>query len=154
MSTTATIKSILYSTIHRNNKTIDQLADELGISSNTLYRNCLEGESGSEMPMSRLVPLMKATKNYDLLKHIAHLCGFVVVKIPRVAFTKEEEIDIINEYQNATCLSVSLLKLYFRKTDLETLNRVHDSLREVIEKCVQNSRYAEKKLAGQLEMDI
>ena len=154
MSTTATIKSILYSTIHRYNKTIDQLADELGISSNTLYRNCLEGESGSEMPMSRLVPLMKATKNYDLLKHIAHLCGFIVVKIPRVAFTKKEEIDVVDEYQNATCNSVTLLKDFFNKPTQETFNKVHDSLHLVMEKCVQNSKYAEKKLAGQLEMDL
>lgn len=109
-----TIKKELYQTIHRNNKSIDQIADEIGVSANSIYRYCLEGESGSEMPLSRLVPLMKATKNFELLTHIARICGFLVVKIPKVSANKGTEIDLVDNYQDATTKACRSLKSFFK----------------------------------------
>lgn len=154
MGCTTTIKTILYTTLHRNKKTIDQIADEVGRSSNSLYRYCLEGESGSEMPLSLLVPIMKSAKNFSLLKHIANLCGFVCVKIPRVTLNKKDEIDIIDTYQQTTLTSIKFLKEFFNNPNQETFNRAKDSLTEVMEECASNTKYIEKKLTGQLEMEL
>lgn len=154
MGCTPTIKTILYNTLHRNKKTIDQIADEIGRSTNAVYRYCLEGESGSEVPVSLLVPIMKATKNFSLLKHIAHLCGFVCVKIPRVSLNKKDEIDIIDNYQHATVTSIKLLKEFFSNPTQETFNKAKESLTDVMEECASNSKYIDKKLSGQLEMEL
>lgn len=154
MGCTPTIKMILYNTLHRNHKTIDQIADEVGKSSNSLYRYCLEGESGSEMPISLLVPIMKATKNFLLIKHIAGLCGFICVKIPKVAINKKNEIDIIDEYQQATIASIKSLKEFFNSPTETNYNKAKDTLREVMEHCASNSKYIDKKLSGQLEMEL
>lgn len=154
MSTTPTVKNLLYQTIHRNNKTIDQIADEVGKSSNSLYRYCLEGESGSEMPISLLLPIMKSTKNFSLLKHIAALCGFVCVKIPRVGISKKDEIDIIDDYQQDTLTSIKLLKEFFNNPNEENYSKAKKSLEVVMEHCASNSKYIDKKLSGQLEMGL
>jgi len=148
------IKNILYSTIHRNKKTIEQIADEIGISANSLYRYGLEGESGTEIPLSRLYPLMKATNNYELLKHLAYLSGYVCIRIPRVSMNKKDEIDLIDDYQDATILSVKLLKEFFKNPNQDTFNNAKDSLAKVMEYCASNTKYVEKKITGQLEMEL
>lgn len=154
MNSSTSIKNILYATIHRNRKSIDQIADEIGISSSSLYRYGLEGESGSEMPLSRLIPLMKSTNNFNLLKHIASLSGFVCVKIPRVSIKKKDHIDLIDEYQQVTIQSVKLLKEFFSNPTLDTFNQAKESLNNVMEHCASNSKYADKIIAGQLEMEL
>lgn len=154
MGTITTVKTLLYSTMHRNHKTIDQIADEVGKSSNSLYRYCLEGESGAEMPISLLIPIMKATKNYSLLKHIASLCGFICVKVPKVAVNKKAELDIIDDYQETTITSVKALKEFFNNPTEENYNKASGWLYEVMEHCASNSKYIDKKLSGQLEMEL
>lgn len=154
MGTFNSIKSILYATVHRNKKTIDQIADEIGISSNSLYKYGYEGEAGVDMPLSRLVPLMKATKNYSLLKHIAHLCGFVCVAIPKVTMTKKDELDIIDDYQEATVSSIKLLKTFFNEPTEENFNEAKNALLKVMEKCAQNGKYIDRKITAQLDLEL
>lgn len=148
------LKTAIYITIHRNNKSIDQLADEIGKSSNSLYRYCLEGESGAEMPISLLVPLMKATKNFSILKHLAQLCGFVLVKVPKVGVNKKEELEIIDDYQTATVNALKFLKDFLTKPTEENYTSLNNSLIQVMELTSSNQKYAEKKLSGQLDMSL
>ncbi len=148
------LKTILYNTIHRNTKTIDDIADEIGVSSNSLYRYCIEGESGSEMPARRLVPLMKATGNFELLKHMAYLCGFVCIKMPKYLKVKADEFELINEYQESTVKAARLLKLFFDNPNDKNYNNVSVALREVIEKSVTNNEYCKKTHTGQLEINF
>jgi hypothetical protein len=103
----------LYETIHRNKKTVEQIADEMGISANLLYRYGYDGETGADFPLKRLIPLMKATNNYKLLKHIANLCGFVCVKIPRAKATKKDDFELREEYQEVTSKAQRALKDFF-----------------------------------------
>ena len=147
-------KTILYNTIHRNKKSINQIADEIGVSSNSLYRYCIEGESGSEMPARRLVPLMKAAENFELLKHIAYLCGFVCIKMPKYLKVKTDEFEVINEYQDVTVKAASELKTFFDNPNSANYDKVSKALREVIEKSVTNQEYCKKTYSGQLEIDF
>lgn len=148
------LKTVIYTTIHRNHKTIDQIADEVGRSSNSLYRYGLEGESGAELPVSLLLPLMKATKNFSILKHIAQMCGFVLVKTPRVGINKKDEVEILDEYQTATVNALKFLKDFLSKPSQESYTSLNNSLIEVMELTSSNQKYAEKKLSGQLDMDL
>ena len=105
-----TLKNTIQITLLRNTKTVAQIADEVGRSENSLYRYGIEGESGSEMPVSLLIPIMKATKNFSILKYIAQMCGFILVKIPRVKNSKKDELELVDSYQTSTLNSLKLLK--------------------------------------------
>jgi hypothetical protein len=148
------LKTIIHSTIHTRNKTVDEIADEIGVASSTLSRYALEGESGSEMPVSRMIPLMKATRDYRLLKHICSVLGFACVKVPNVAINKKDEIDIIDDYQTATAVSVKLLKDFFNNPNATTYSKAKDSLQLVMESCASNSKYIDKKLSSQLDLEL
>lgn len=149
-----TIKSILYSTIHRNKKPIGVIAEEMGVSESSLYRYPLEGESGSEMPLSRLVPLMKTTKDYELLKHIARLCGFVVVNIPRFKASRGDDSDIISNYQEVTSAAGGDLIKFLQHPDPKSYEHVTESLHKVLETAVSSQKYCDKKVEGQMEMEL
>jgi hypothetical protein len=92
---TALKKTILGSKI----RTVGQIADELGCCESLLYRYGLDGESGAEFPMARLIPLMRATEDYRLLNHVAARCGYVLVKLSRSAALKKKDPETINEIQ-------------------------------------------------------
>jgi len=84
------VKEVLYCTIHENKKGVKQIADEIGISSNYLYRSALpDDESGAKFPIQYLVPLMKSTDDYSLIRHLAKLCGFILVKMPLLRDNKK-----------------------------------------------------------------
>ncbi|APF20366.1 hypothetical protein Calab_1484 [Caldithrix abyssi DSM 13497] len=150
-----TIKELLYETIHRSKKTVPQIADEMGISANYLYRAGLPTDgSGVKFPLEFLVPLMKTTKNYNILKHLARLCGFILVKEPRFRGYRGDEIDLVDEYQEVTTKAVRLLKTFLSKPTFENYSQTVNALDAVMEKSAQAHRYAQKKARGQLELDL
>lgn len=93
------LRSVIKRTILGAKKSVAQIADEMGCSESILYRYGLDGESGAEMPLSRLIPLMRATDDYRILRHIAARCDHVAVKVRRVAALKKKDPAILNEIQ-------------------------------------------------------
>jgi len=149
------IKDVLYQTIHENKKPVKQIADEIGISSNYLYRSALpDDESGVKFPLQNLIPLMKATNDYALLRHIAKVSGYIVIKMPKMKADKNEEIDIVDNYQGVALKALNALRVFFAEPTSINYNAVDKALLEVMEKSVSAQKYAEKKLIGQLEMEI
>lgn len=146
------IKSKIYRTIHRNKKPIDQIADEIGISTESLYRYGLPTTSGSDMPLKRLVPLMKTTRDYSILKHIATLCGFVLVKMPRYRANKGDSNTVISNYQEANSRAVNKLIQFFKIPNVENYNNVKEALNKVMEESVGTRKYVDKEFAGQIEI--
>lgn len=145
---------IIYETIHRNKKTIGQIADEMGVSSNTLYRYCLEGESGADLPLRRLIPLMKSTKNYKILKYIATVCGFILVRPPKAGLLPKDEYDLTSEYQDVTLKACKAMNDFFKKPDQDNYSSVQNALLEVMEKSATATKYVEKRFSGQMEMNL
>lgn len=81
-----TLKSLneaIYETVHRSEKPPKVIADEIGCSYNYLMRMGMQSESGCDFNLKYLVPLMKATGNYNVLKVLARLCSKLVVAQPR-----------------------------------------------------------------------
>jgi len=95
----ADLKTETLLTIRGSKKSVEQLADELGCSASLLYRYGLEGESGADMPLKRLLPLMAATNNYRILRHLNSRCGFLTVSQPRVRRLKAKDPRVVNEMQ-------------------------------------------------------
>ena len=147
------IKSCLYETIHRNKKTVAQLADETGISSNYLYRSALPTEeSGVRFPLDYLIPLMKSTNNYSILKRIASLCDFVLVKLPLLKKNKKEKNELIAEYQDATVTATKCLINFFNDPAADKYEEASNALNIVLEKSIAAKHLIEKEFTGQLEM--
>jgi len=146
------IKSKIYQTIHRNKKPIDQIADEMGISCESLYRYALPSPSGSDIPLKRLIPLMKAAKDYGILKHIAGICGFVLVKIPRYRASKGDSNDVVSNYQNVSAEAVNDLIKFFKMPTMPNYEKVKESLDTVMEQSIGARKYIDKEHAGQIDL--
>lgn len=149
------IKSCLYETIHRNKKSVVQLADETGISSSYLYRSALPtDESGVRFPLDYLLPLMKATDNYSVLKHIANLCGFILISLPKFKINKKEKNEFISDYQESTVNAAKKLISFFNEPTKDNYKEVSASLHIVIEKSCSAKQLVEKEYNGQFEMNL
>jgi len=149
------IKTILYETIHRNAKPVAQIADETGISASYLYRAGLPvDESGVKFPLDYLLPLMKSTKNYAILKHLAQISGFLLVKVPRVKMHKGDDLELLNGYQEVTIASFRALKSFLNEPTAANYDAVAIALRQVMEESASAQKYSAKVFAGQLEMEL
>ena len=93
------LKSLLYMTIHGAKLSVPEIADDIGVSTSLLYRYALEGESGAPIPAERIIPLMKATKDYRILQHLASRCGFALVHLKRASVMKSKDPAVVNQIQ-------------------------------------------------------
>lgn len=93
------LKTQIYMTIRASKKSVEQIADEVGCSASLLYRYGLDGESGAEFPLKRLIPLMQATGDTRILRHLNARSGLATVSQPRVRKLKLKDPQVINEIQ-------------------------------------------------------
>jgi hypothetical protein len=145
---------LLADTILRNTKTIEQIADEIGIKASSLYRYGNPSDAGSDIPLKRLVPLMNSTKNYSVLKHLAKICGFIMIKVPRVAISKGDDIDLVSDYQESTNNAVRFLSKFLKNPTQESYEAADHALQEVMERSASAQKYVDKSYKGQLEMEL
>ncbi|KAB2908958.1 MAG: hypothetical protein LC102_09170 [Ignavibacteriales bacterium] len=139
------IKELLYRTAHRNRKSLKQLADETGISENYLYRACMPlDQSGVKFPVENLIPLMKAAEDFSILSHLANLCGFILVKIPRFKAKRGESIDIYDDYQKASAVALNALKIFFSDPSKANKDSVDEALMKVLEESQTAKKYCDK----------
>lgn len=85
-----TLKDRLYETIHRSNKPLKAIAEEIGMSENYLARAALpdleESDTGSgcRFPLKKLIPLVRSTGDFGVLDFVERSLGRVAVKLPDV----------------------------------------------------------------------
>ena len=92
------LKKILYKTVHRRKKSVEEIADRVGCSSSLLYRCSNPNDSQARFPLEKVLPLMLTTGDYGILKHLASRSGFVLYKIPaRIKYNKTGDL---NKYQS------------------------------------------------------
>lgn len=83
-----TLKENLYKTIHRNEKPLKVIAEEIGMSENYLTRAALpdseESDTGTgcRFPLNKLIPLIKATNDFSVLDWIERNLGRFAIVIP------------------------------------------------------------------------
>ena len=83
-----TLKDCLYGTIHRNEKPLKQIAEEIGMSENYLTRAALpdaedsDTGTGCRFPLKKLIPLIRTTDDFTVLNFIERSLGRVAVPIP------------------------------------------------------------------------
>jgi len=101
----------VYLTVHQAKYSVEELADRVGCSASMLYRASNPEDQEVDIKLRWLIPLMEATKDYRLLRHLASRLGFILVKIPRARRMKPEELAkhnaVLAEYQLALAKYVS-----------------------------------------------
>ena len=81
----------VWTTVHRSKLSVPELADTIGCSTDLLYKAASVNEP-TDLKLSWLIPLMRATRNYAILQHLASRLGFVLVKLPRTRALAPAEI--------------------------------------------------------------
>lgn len=82
------LKEALHATIHKNRKSVAAIAEEIGMSENYLYRAALPDQemdgqgTGCRFPLKGLVPLVRATSDFQVLDYIERILGRVAIVLP------------------------------------------------------------------------
>lgn len=87
-----TLKEAVYKTIHRNKKSVPQIAEEVGMSPGYLAKAALPDEdmlgkdnpmaTGCRLPAKKIVPIVRATDDYSILDVMEYQVGRVAIKLP------------------------------------------------------------------------
>lgn len=135
---------------------LEELADELGVKINNFYRwgDDPDGNSYARLTIDNLRKLMDLTGNYSVLDYFERRYGRVAIKVPKGMLSKNDEGDLIDEYRELTVNAVKVLLTFFKNPTKETKDAVDSVLEEVMKSTASLQRYADKKAAGQFEMDI
>lgn len=152
MSEYEDVKKVIYKTLHKNKKTIEQIADEMGIDVMSLYKYGLPEPSGSNIPLKRLVPLMKTTNDFSILEHLAKLCEFIIIKVPRFKASKGDSNEIVSSYQKASADAVNDMITFFKHPTEENYKKVSESLHTIVKESVGAQKYIDKEYIGQTEI--
>jgi hypothetical protein len=84
--TPQTLKEALYNTIHGSDKSIAAIAEELSISQTYLYKAALPDEgddaTGVKFPLKQLVPLIRATGDFQVLNYIERAFHRIAIPFP------------------------------------------------------------------------
>jgi hypothetical protein len=122
-----------YDTIHRSKKPVKRIAEDTGIKEGTLYVYGLPAEAnGRDIPLAKLLPIMKAAGNYAILKSLNNACGFLMVRIPRAAANKLDEARMVSDYQKLCADTVASLVQYLEHPDKKNCEAVISNLRMVM----------------------
>lgn len=88
-----TLKEALYNTIHGSGKSIAAIAEELNMSQSYLYKSALPDDgddaSGVKFPLKQLIPLIRATGDFQVLNYIER--SFHRISIPYPATSADPD---------------------------------------------------------------
>ena len=137
-------------------KPVSDIAAELGISENLIYRwNQTEDSTGfADLPLRRLLPVLNATNCDAILDYFEARRGRVAIKIPKVLASKRNESEMVSEYQTFTVTAIKVLRDFLNKPNKENYYKVDGALKVVMQETAAINKYAKKKASGQLEMDL
>ncbi|MGK9367549.1 phage regulatory CII family protein [Melioribacter sp. Ez-97] len=156
MSIPRSLKEALYNTIHRNKKSINEIAEECSCSASVLYRYCADEDTTSyaDFPLRRLIPLLNATNDDSILDYLEARRGRIAFRIPKVAIKKMDEGVIVEEYQKATIEAVAALRKFLSEPNKKNFDIVEDALINCMKSTASCKKYCDKKMSGQLEMNL
>ncbi len=146
------ISEALHDTFHRSKKHPQEIADELGVSYNYLARAVLDGASGCNFPLRLLIPLMKITGDYTVLKRMANMCGFLLVRPPRGVKKVVDLQKDLNKYQKGFNAIMTSLIEFIEKPTYEEGQRVIEMLLKHMEETEWWRRRCHRNIVNQMEL--
>jgi len=132
--------------IHGSKISVDEIADQLAVSSNLAYKMGLDSDNGDGFVkhLQRAVQLCNITRNYGILHAMARACGGFFSREPRTAPDRIQRETLIADFN----LSHALLLKQFANLLTEptpTLKRDFDSmLNQHLSQVAEMKRLAQK----------
>jgi len=151
-----TLDEALYRMGHESRVSIAEAADIMGVSHNYLYRMLCPTDSGANFPVRKLVPAMRAFRNYLPLKVIARDCGFMCFRAPKGTARNALEL---SEYQIRFTKMIQLIIRYLDNPTYELgqeiIQRLWDHIEETASwkaRCEKDSRQMELEFGEEDEI--
>lgn len=158
MQKSKTLKEAIQFTIDKGKieKSVEEMAEDIGVHPNLLYRWTADEDSTShaDLPLRRLRSLMEAAGSLEILDYLERKFNRIAFTIPKVSVNKLEEGEILDEYQSLTIEAVSSLRKFLSKPNKNNFELVESALLDVMKKSACVKKYCDKKLTGQLEMEL
>lgn len=104
-----TLIEAIRDTIHNSEPDIAEIADGSGVSTNYLYRMGIEGESGVNFPLAKLIPVMRSADNYAIIQTLCRLTGHLAIKEPRGCMSKAQRANLVADFQTDSAELVKML---------------------------------------------
>ncbi|MBC8377204.1 MAG: hypothetical protein H8E26_14260 [FCB group bacterium] len=124
------IQTAVYKTIHQGKLNIPELADTQGLTENSIYKMALE-DSGTVKNLKRVVSLIMLQGRDDILIALNQRVGRLSIKIPRTPKNKEEESEVVANYQQLANDTVGAMLQHFAKPSQETMDMCVSKLTEI-----------------------
>ncbi len=124
------VPELIYDTAYRGTDAmpINQLADELNVSKESLYRQLNPYDDKANFPAKLLNNLMRIKGDFSILNSLANRNGFILVKAPVGSYKKGDEQRMITEFQYICTQVVKQLLDHFHgePTGTQTKNLIID----------------------------
>lgn len=146
-----TLSEALYEAVHRSKKPAKQIADEAGISYNYLMRMTMDTSSGVDFNLKHLVPVMKSAGNYEALRVLNQLCGFLPPMRPPRGAKVSAKMEV-HEYQKQFNDLVGLLIGYIQEPTAKSLESLEQALLQHMTTTEEMRRRCKNNLINQKEM--
>ena len=126
------IEEIVFNTAHHapNGKNIKSIAGDCGAGYNYFSRMVNPTDEQCNLPVSKIIPLMKSTDDYTLLKHLAMHTGYLVVPMPRGLRKGTDPKMPINEYAMQANAMVSKLFKFIQSPTEELRKELDEDIRK------------------------
>lgn len=153
-----TLREAIQQTIEQGKlkSSVEELAEDIGVSPNLLYRWNADEESTSfaDLPLRRLKALIEATGSFAILDYLERKFNRIAFQIPKLGMSKLEEGEMIEDYQTATINAVAALRKFLSNPSTKTFNQTENALIDVMKKSAKVKKYCDRKASGQLEMEL
>lgn len=142
-------------TLDFKKKPVNDIAAELGVSENLVYRWSQSEDSVgfADIPIKRLLSIMNTTNCDAILDYLEARRGRVAVRVPKVLASKRNENEMVSEYQTLTITAIKALKDFLNKPNCENYHKIDGALKVVMQETASINKYAKKKVSGQFEFD-
>ena len=80
--------------------------------------------------------------------------GRIAITIPRVSVSKIKEDELVSKYQTLTVTAVKCLRDFLNNPTKENYEKIDAALLGVLHETAAIKKYAGKKFAGQIEMEL
>lgn len=147
------LDTAVWRTVHSGKDSVERIAEATGINRNTLYRYGLPiGANGLDIPLTKLIPIMRAAKRFDILKVVASQCGWLLVRVPRVPRSRRDQDVIVSGFQKVCAMVGQRLIEFFDRPSREAQKQACDGLMA----CVAEAIGIEKRIRNfyQLELEL
>lgn len=158
MNHPVTLKDAIQETFAKGkqNLSVEEMAEDIGVSPNLLYRWTADEDSTSfaDLPLRRLKSLIETSGSFAILDYFERKFNRIAFQIPKLSASKLEEGEMIDDYQTSTLAAVTALRKFFTNPVKKNYDVIDAALMEVMKKSASVKKYCDKKASGQFEMEL